>query len=175
MRVRMSSGGRFRLVRSTRRGTGRADDVRCDMEAGAAAVEMALVLPLLVMLLFAIIQFGIIFAQELGIGNGAREGARFAASTPSITCSQLTTKVRQASTTVLVAPLDVSVQVSRGSDPVGATAACGAPTNKPCDGSADGDNIYVRTAFDGELFIPFVISRPTFPLEGNGGFACEFS
>lgn len=43
---------------------------------GAAAVEFALVLPLLMMLVFGIISFGILFAQQLSLGNGARQGAR---------------------------------------------------------------------------------------------------
>lgn len=148
---------------------------RSDRQDGAAAVELALVLPLLVMLLFGIIQFGIIFAQELGIGNGAREGARFAVSSPNITCTQLTTKARQASQTVLVTQAAVTVGVTRGSDPGTATNVCGSAANKPCSGSSPGDNVYVTTRYNGELFIPFVISRPTFPLVGNGGFACEFS
>jgi hypothetical protein len=44
-----------------------------------AAVELALVLPLLLLIVFAIINFGIIFHNLLTINAAAREGARWAA------------------------------------------------------------------------------------------------
>jgi Flp pilus assembly pilin Flp len=47
-------------------------------ERGAAAVEFALVLPLLVALLFGFIQFGIAFSAKIQATNAAREGARIA-------------------------------------------------------------------------------------------------
>ncbi len=43
---------------------------------GAAAVEFALVVPLLLTILFGIIEFGWAYAQMLDIRHGAREGAR---------------------------------------------------------------------------------------------------
>jgi Flp pilus assembly pilin Flp len=45
---------------------------------GAAAVEFALLLPLLVMLLFGFIQFGTAFNTRIQATNAAREGARMA-------------------------------------------------------------------------------------------------
>jgi Flp pilus assembly protein TadG len=45
---------------------------------GAAAVEFALLLPLLVLLLFGLIQFGIAFNTRIQATNAAREGARMA-------------------------------------------------------------------------------------------------
>jgi Flp pilus assembly pilin Flp len=47
-------------------------------EDGAAAVEFALLLPLLVLLLFGIIQFGIAFNARIQATNAAREAARTA-------------------------------------------------------------------------------------------------
>jgi Flp pilus assembly pilin Flp len=47
-------------------------------EEGAAAVEFALLLPLLVLLLFGFIQFGIAFNTKIQATNAAREGARMA-------------------------------------------------------------------------------------------------
>ncbi len=46
---------------------------------GAAAVEMALVLPLLLMLIFGIFAFGQAYNNYLAITHAAREGARMAA------------------------------------------------------------------------------------------------
>ncbi len=48
-------------------------------EDGAAAVEFAILLPLLVALLFGLIQFGIAFSNKIQATNAAREGARMAA------------------------------------------------------------------------------------------------
>jgi Flp pilus assembly protein TadG len=45
-------------------------------QRGAAAVEMALVLPLLFLLLFGIIEFGFIFNRFITVTHAAREGAR---------------------------------------------------------------------------------------------------
>jgi Flp pilus assembly protein TadG len=48
-------------------------------DRGAAAVEMALVLPLLFTMLFGVIDFGRLFNAEIQLSQAAREGARVAA------------------------------------------------------------------------------------------------
>ena len=48
-------------------------------ESGAALVEMAVILPLLVLLLFGVIEASWAFAQANDVRHGAREGARLAA------------------------------------------------------------------------------------------------
>lgn len=48
-------------------------------QSGAAIVEMAMVLSLLLILLFGIIEFSWAFAQQNDVRHGAREGARVAA------------------------------------------------------------------------------------------------
>jgi Flp pilus assembly protein TadG len=48
-------------------------------ERGAALVEFAVLAPLLVFLIFGIIEFGWLFGQYNDIRHAAREGARFAA------------------------------------------------------------------------------------------------
>lgn len=63
---------------------------------GVAAVEMALILPLLCFIVFAIINFGIIFYDNAVITNAAREGARWASintykGTASTSCDQTNT------------------------------------------------------------------------------------
>jgi Flp pilus assembly protein TadG len=45
-------------------------------ERGAAAVEMALVLPILLLLVFGIIEFGFIFNRYISVTHAAREGVR---------------------------------------------------------------------------------------------------
>ncbi len=48
-------------------------------EKGASAVEFALILPILVLLIFGIVEFGIAFNNYITITHAAREGARLAA------------------------------------------------------------------------------------------------
>ena len=45
-------------------------------ERGAAAVEFALVMPILFLLVFGIIDYGMLFFDSIGLRQGAREGAR---------------------------------------------------------------------------------------------------
>jgi Flp pilus assembly protein TadG len=49
---------------------------RTTNEDGAAAVEMALVLPILLLLVFGIIEFGFIFNRYISVTHAAREGVR---------------------------------------------------------------------------------------------------
>ena len=46
-------------------------------QKGASAVEFAIVLPLLLLLLFGIVEFGFLLYNQAMITNAAREGARF--------------------------------------------------------------------------------------------------
>lgn len=50
-------------------------------ERGAAAVEFALVVPLLVLILFGIVSFGLMLSLRQGLSQAAGEGARAAAVT----------------------------------------------------------------------------------------------
>lgn len=52
---------------------------RFDKENGSSSVELALILPVLILLLFGIIQFGFVLNNYLAITHAAREGARLAA------------------------------------------------------------------------------------------------
>lgn len=48
-------------------------------DQGASLVEFAMLAPLLLLLLIGIVEFGWLFAQNLDVRHGAREGARLAA------------------------------------------------------------------------------------------------
>jgi Flp pilus assembly protein TadG len=63
---------RARGACAARAGTGGAK------EAGAAAVEFAVLVPLLVMLLFGFVQFGLATGDRIQAASAAREGARLA-------------------------------------------------------------------------------------------------
>lgn len=61
-------------------------------ESGAELIEMALTLPLLLMVCLAIVDFGLMFQKYEIVTNAAREGVRLAAR-PNITPAEVITRV----------------------------------------------------------------------------------
>ncbi len=63
-------------------------------EKGAAAVEFALILPLLLFILFGTIEFGLVMFNKQVLTNASREGARFGIvlSDPRKTAEEISTK-----------------------------------------------------------------------------------
>jgi Flp pilus assembly pilin Flp len=59
-------------------------------ERGAAAVEFALVVPFLCLLLFGMITTGFTYSDHLSVTNAVREGARLGASSPYSQAAPLT-------------------------------------------------------------------------------------
>lgn len=49
-------------------------------ERGASALEFGLVIPVLIFMLFGIVEFGVLFQNKLALTHAAREGARMAAT-----------------------------------------------------------------------------------------------
>ena len=64
---------------------------RLRSESGASAVEFALLLPVLMMVLFGIIEFGLALYRQAILTNASREGARLGIvqSVPAITTAQI--------------------------------------------------------------------------------------
>ena len=63
-------------------------------ERGAAAVELAIVLPLLVLVIMGLVDFGRLFFAQIGLASASREGARAASVGMS---TALVTSIAQAS------------------------------------------------------------------------------
>ena len=89
-------------------------------ERGQALTEFALVLPILALLLFSVIQFGIVFNHYITLTDATRAGARKAAvsrraGNPANVCA---TAVRNAATDLKASDLTVDCQSewSSGSD-----------------------------------------------------------
>jgi Flp pilus assembly protein TadG len=155
-------------------------------DRGAAAVEFVLVLPVLVMLLFGIIEFGLYFAQQLSVSNAARQGARFAAvpnytgGVSGSTCAAILREVQDAAGTIGMKGSDVSVTVTT----TGNAASCptasneadlgAAATTVPCIGNRVGQSVVVRAEFTGHLLIPLVVSDPAVHVTSTGTYRCEF-
>jgi len=56
-------------------------------ERGAALVEFALVLPLVIMLAFGTVTAGLTYNHKIDLTHAAREGARYGATLPQLQCS----------------------------------------------------------------------------------------
>ena len=112
---------------------------------GAVAVEMALVTPLLVALVFGIIDFSRIFNAEIQLSQAAREGARIAALGAPYTTTNATDRAK----------LAVQNPAFGGSSTVGATATVCPAAPPP---SADGI-VTVTYTFKGILFPTTILTQ----------------
>jgi len=85
-------------------------------ESGASAVEFALVLPVLMMILFGIIEFGIALYQQSILTNASREGARLGIvqSVPAITTGQINATIDTYLTGAGITPGNVSRTIVAG-------------------------------------------------------------
>jgi len=79
-----------------------------DRRAGTATVELALVVPLLLLLLMGIIEFGLLFEDYMILKNAAREGARTGATGDSTTA--ITSRVENAAAELSTEDLTITQQ-----------------------------------------------------------------
>ena len=82
----------------------------CDHRAGTATVELALVVPLLLLLLMGIIEFGLLFEDFMLLKNAAREGARTGATGNSTTA--IADRVENAAAQLSTEDLTITQQYS---------------------------------------------------------------
>lgn len=143
-------------------------------DEGAAAVEFALVLPLLLLFLFGIITFGIVFAQNLALGNGARQAARLGAVEGN-TCAEIWAEAQDNATSVGMTGADVDISVTRVGTGPALTGCDETSTVEPCDDSQPGQSLRVQVAFASPVMVPVAGLPDEIDLEGSGEFRCEFS
>ena len=79
-------------------------------ESGASAVEFALLLPVLMMILFGIIEFGLALHRQAILTNASREGARLGivVSSPPIALAAVNAKIDSYLTSAGINPGDVT-------------------------------------------------------------------
>ena len=123
-------------------------------ERGANLAEFALILPLLMVILFGIIEFGLVFSRSQSIEASAREAGRLA-SLSSTSSADLEARVE--------ATLD-------------STTFAGAPavTMQPAGGCAgrEGQSVTVTVSAWHRITIPFVLDRDV-NLTGESVYRCE--
>ena len=85
-------------------------------ESGASAVEFALLLPLLMMVLFGIIELGLVLHQQSILTNASREGARLGIvqSIPAITNGQINAAIDTYLTGSGISPGNVTRSIVAG-------------------------------------------------------------
>lgn len=162
---------------------------RC--EHGAVAVEFALIFPVLVMVVFGIIGFGVVLSQQVALGNAVRDGARFGSvglySDPTAratqTCGKVIELARDNANALGMSGANVAVTVKRGSSLGTASDRCGAGVgvaapvggDRPCEDALPNDNIYVTAQFLSRIEIPLVPMTPELNLDSTGAYRCEYN
>lgn len=148
-------------------------------EAGSAAVEFALVLPILLVLLFGIINFGFIFATQISLNSSARDGARAGVVRPlggaAKTCDKIADMARGGAGTLGLTNTDAIKVTVTNPD----LTSCTWGSNVATTPSA-----IPMCATSGQLFVVLeytVVSPvPLVPpssvnLKATGAFQCEYS
>jgi Flp pilus assembly protein TadG len=139
-------------------------------ERGASALEFALVAPILILLLFGIVTFGLLFAQDLALSNAARQAARFAA-VAGHTCDQVKLEAQDAAPLIDDLALDdITVAIDPATSP-----GCASTTTEPCRESGVGDNVTVEITYVADVLLPVPGLGSTRTLTSKGVFRCEFS
>jgi Flp pilus assembly protein TadG len=152
---------------------------------GAAAVEFALVFPLLALLVFGIIQFGISFSGLLALNNASRQGARVGAVGLN-TCATVMGQVYQGSQDALgvVYPVTVTVSRSGGAGNLcvatlnssgSATYSTGSATVVACPSGNVANRLNVKTTTTGSFVIPPFFFVSNYSIAGKGVYQCEIS
>ncbi|MEM7324120.1 MAG: TadE family protein [Actinomycetota bacterium] len=123
-------------------------------ERGASLAEFALVLPILLMILFGIIEFGVAFSRSQAIEAAAREGGRLA-SLSATSSADVQERVNQ---TLGLTTFDSTPEV----------------TIVPAGGCAgrEGQSVTVTVQAMHRLTVPFVMDQEML-LTGQSVFRCE--
>ncbi len=157
-------------------------------ERGASAVEFALVLPALVLVLGAIIDFGFLFSQQIAMNTAARDASRSGVTSSlsgtGSTCSAVATKARDGAALGGIglnkANVAVTVTGQGGTCTLaaGSGSAGGAAASKPCTGSASPSatttslSVTLTYASSPPFPVPFM---GTMNLSTKGDFECEYT
>lgn len=164
----------------------RLDPRSSPRERGAAAVEFALVVPLLLIIVFGIIAFGVVLSQQITLNTAAREAARSAVvfgatGTPDPrSCAGIVSNVHaSAADAVGLTAGDVQVKTSRdGSDQCGGYQVAGSGT-LPCQGSfttTGNEALEVEVRYQSSVLNgAFLGFGPTLTLGSKAVYKCEFS
>jgi Flp pilus assembly protein TadG len=156
-----------------------------ESDTGAAAVEFAIVVPILLTIVFGIITWGLIFAAQISLNTAARDAARAgvvgslgaSGSTGGITCSVIANQARQNALTLGVAPISVGVTVTSPNGtsctlPQNVTTIATNGTEQMC--LATSGQLVVALTYTAVSPVPLVPPQ-SIALTATGAFQCEYS
>lgn len=160
-------------------------------QRGAVAVEFALIVPILLLLVFGAVNFGIVLAQKASLASAARAGARFGAVnayTASHSCANVVAKVRDNAQTIGIGATnnkEVVVSVYQMHPDGSSSLMCKAGKNldtsvatAPCtDAAATAaapDNLKVDVSFDSGLIVPVPGLGNGVSLTNSATYLCEY-
>jgi Flp pilus assembly protein TadG len=154
-------------------------------DRGASAVEFALILPVLTVLIFGLIDFGFVFSQQISLNNGARDASRAGVvqtlTGTALTCGSIASQARSTMAGTLglsgASPTAIGVTVTGPagscSMAAGSTSQTGSTTVTPCTGATSGSQLTVALVFLSQSPVP---AGPftSMSLSASGRFACEY-
>lgn len=165
---------------------------------GAAAVEFALVLPLLLAIVFGVITFGFLMAQKAALSNASRAAARFGTvnaytGASAHTCQAVIDKARAGAGTlgisdadktkiaVTVTFTDMTTNAARtvcaaaaGSTTAGTGTGTASPCQNPTGTPATPDQLTVALSYVSPLLVPAPGLGSTTTLNASSSFVCEY-
>lgn len=167
-------------------------------DGGAIAVEFLLIVSILLVIVFGVINFGIVFSQQSTLNNAVREGARRAvvndpfdgasASANPRTCDGIITSIKNQLSGLALDNDAVKVKITQdgwtNGNSCGAsfqtTSFGGNAAHQPCIGSFDtGTNaarsIIVETEYVSGLVQPIPPFPDSFTLKSKAVYRCEFT
>ena len=116
-------------------------------DSGIASLELAFVLPILLVLLFGIVQFGRAYNAKVELTGAVREGARVLALNTGD-------------------PVAVTLDAAPGLDPSSINVDT---STSPCTA---GDDVWVQATYDFDLDVPFWSGSGTVTLYAKGVMRC---
>jgi len=128
-------------------------------EGGLAAIELAVVLPLLIVVVFGAVELSIAYRRQHGLYAAANEGAR-AASDPQTTTVEVDRRVRSALRSVM-----------DNGDIKNMTVTVTPDSNQPCDRQLPGTHVVVTVSAPHQLSVP-LFENESLTLTGRGEFPC---
>lgn len=140
-------------------------------EHGAAAVEFAILVPVLVMIVFGIVYFSIYFNAAQGTQAAAREGARLASLRGS-SANAACLAAKDALAGVSVDSGSATFGVAAGAAPTAFSGSCSASssTSYPCINGTG--NVFVTVKADVTFAVPLVFTGAK-TVSSTARFRCE--
>jgi Flp pilus assembly protein TadG len=132
---------------------------RTTRRRGQALVEFCLVVPIFLLLLSGVIDFGFLLFQRMSVINAAREGARAAAMVYDATTAETVAKQ---------AAVSAAAQGAIGISASSVTVACidKTGTGESCTVAKQGDSVRVTVSYTYHTFFPLLLGA-TIPLQSS--------